>query len=424
MPNPPTTDLLSDFWQYCQCYQIPRRYALWSAIGLLAASNNRRIFIYQGDIKISCLMYITLIGDQGMRKTTPKDFVFNIFKTVWPDIPIGQDVASREAIIKHLASPEAERQFILNGATVTFRPYMMFIDELANWISFDPRGMVAFMTNIYDRNRFTSDTIKRSIEDIVEPAFNILACCTTTQIIDKLKSTEISGGLCRRMLFVYSPVFIPRTMDEAIAYCRPIPQINPEARDAQNRIISHLNSIKSVSGQFTWHPEAREYFTYWYYKNQMNLPAEPILQGFSQTMDMQLLKVCMNLAMAKPNPQLILTKDLLEVGIALLEDIRNDMPVIFAGSGRNPLAVPTQNLLSLLESKGGLMQEKLFKREMERDFKPDEAFRTFLALIENGQISVKDMEHTTTLLDGSTKSGTRKMVLSRNKYLELGGKPS
>ncbi len=89
-------------------------------------------------------------------------------------------------------------------------------------------------------------------------------------------------------------------------------------------------------------------------------------------MHTQLLRVCMLLAAAKPEPQLVLTPELLEEGLALLTIIAENMPKLFLASGRNELAAPQQKILDILDSRDGWLPEKLLIPMLDKDLSPSE----------------------------------------------------
>lgn len=363
--------LIKDFWTYCQSYEIPRDYALWSALSMIAATTERRVFIKQGDIIHHGNLFISLIGAQGGRKSVTKDFARNIYTEVFPDAVVGASMTSREDIIRFMSQGDTTRTYIdQDGAQIEYKPLVLFINELKNFLSFAPANMIEFLTDIYDRPFFDASTIKRGLEVIHNPCLNILACETPEWILDKLKAKILSGGFSRRMNFVY---FIerPALKDNP---CIPRPFITDEAREALDRVKKHLALIRTIAGEFTWDAEGGDFFDEWYRKNKAECLKEedPLIQGYKRTKDVQLLKVAMCIGLDEWPPSLKMTKPLIMTSLEVINSVEVNMSKLSVGAGRNELAVPTQKVLDILDSNGGEMHDKKLMMLLGRDLSPTE----------------------------------------------------
>src|ERR1041385_8916665 len=126
-------DYLANYWQYCSCYEIPRNYAFWSAIGLLGAIVQRRVLFMHGDIEIYVDLYIGLIGPQGNAKSTSNDFARKLFREVVPNGHIGPSRASPESIVVSMKADDFVRSFTNHlGEKAIVRPFAFFINEFKN----------------------------------------------------------------------------------------------------------------------------------------------------------------------------------------------------------------------------------------------------------------------------------------------------
>src|ERR1700679_1827356 len=140
-------NVLQDFWEYCSCYEIPRNYALWSALGLLGAVVNRKVYIMQGDLRINTTAFILLVGPQGNSKSTTMRFAKQIFERACPSIPVGPSQQSREDIVKFMSSDDCVSYFDNEkGVKTIYSPYHFFINEFKNFVSYNPAGMISFLT--------------------------------------------------------------------------------------------------------------------------------------------------------------------------------------------------------------------------------------------------------------------------------------
>ncbi len=346
-------DFVSQYLLYNSGNMSPLRYHRWCALMVLACTVGRKIYVDHGYFQIRPSLYITLVGRQGIRKTTAMSNAKYMLLEVFPDYPITASVMSREQIVTRLASDDFIRAYQdETGNLIEYRPMAMFINELKNFMSINPAGMVDFLTDIYDTPVFNSDTIKHGLQPIKNPCLNILACETPTWIIEKLELNMLAGGFSRRMLYVYETIRPDRIT---------FPHLSAESKSAELWCKEHLKKIKDLAGPMSWEPEAKEFFDGWFKK----LPHQDdeILEGYYEAKDVLVQKIAMLLAVGQESPKLTFTQPLLELAIAFLEANEDNLPKLTIAAGRNELAIPQQNLIDHLIEYGGILPEYLWHRE-------------------------------------------------------------
>jgi hypothetical protein len=233
---------------------------------------------------------------------------------------------------------------------------------------------------MYDRPKyFESDTLARNKEIIINPSLTILACTTGDWMAERLRGSLLTGGFVRRMNFVYD-TYEGRPIDW--------PVITPEAAAAKQRILARLPALSKVAGEYKRTEEGAKVFFDWYTKNKINLPNDPMMRGYLKTKDIQLVKVMMLADLAEyRDPTFLITPDLIELGLAILEPVEKNLPKLFMAAGRNELAVPQQRLLDLIEREPycGMIPEKLLLRE-DKDLGPDELLKVLRHLRDGGRV--------------------------------------
>jgi hypothetical protein len=351
----------------------------------------RRVFIDHSYFRIYTDSYICLVGSQGIRKTTAKNEGRKMLLAAFPNYPIGASVTSREKIVERLSADDSLRKYDdETGSIVEWHPMAFFINELKNFMSINPCGMVEFLTDIYGEKFFDADTIKHGLQPIINPCVNILACETPKWITEKLKLNVIAGGFSRRMLYVYET-----KPPDRVAF----PKIPNGGMEAWGRCVTHLQQIAKIVGPFEWDSQdTKNKFAKWF--KDLQSPDDEILAGFYEAKDILVLKIVMCLAMAKSSPKLLITWDLIELAIAFLWTVEENLPKLTVAAGRNELAVPTQVLLDMLEIRGhppGIIPEKLWHREALKNMtdseyqsvrkslrETDQTFEMNIALVKGG----------------------------------------
>lgn len=373
---------------------------MWCAISILSMTMGRRVYVDQSYYQVHPMLYICLVGRQGLRKSFAKDQALNMFTSVFPDSPIGASVMSREKIVERMASDESRRTFLdENGAGVEYVPTNFFVNELKNFLSINPGAMIEFLTDIYDTKYFASDTLKHGLQPIINPCVNIIACETPRWLIEKLKLNIIAGGFSRRMLYAYEIIRPPRIT---------FPKITPEMEAAEEWCKAHLRKISKIAGPFKWENEVvKDYFDKWF-KALPNQDDE-VLEGFYEAKDTLVLKVAMGVAMAEENPRLLLTMNVIQEAIAHVESLEDNLPKLSIAVGRNELALPTQTILQLLESNEGWMLEKQLKVVMEKDLSGPEQFTVMRQLRETDRAFIENV-----ILPNKT---TATVVMTRATYV-------
>lgn len=398
-------DFITQYLEYNKGNMSPRRFHIWSALSILAMTMGRKIYIDHSYFIIHPMLYICLVGRQGLRKTTAMNNARDLFLRVFPTYPLGASVQSREKIVERLASNDSMRSYQNElGESIEFRPTAFFINELKNFMSINPGAMVEFLTDIYDTKFFASDTIKHGLQPVINPCINILACETPKWLVEKLKLNIIAGGFSRRMLYAYETVRPARIT---------FPHKSVESAKAEAWCEEHLAKIGKLAGPFKWTPEARTYFDKWF--TSLATPEDEILEGFYEAKDILALKISMLVAVAKEQPDLLLTQEILQLGIAILESLEDNLPKLTVAAGRNELAIPQQGLLDLLEEKGGgWMPEKVWHREASKQMNEFEYMNTKKMLKDTDQLYEFPFE-----VEITGVKVKKMMIATHRKYAEL-----
>lgn len=355
----PNSNFLTAYLHYNSGNMAPRRFHLWSAASILAAAAGRRFYVEHEYFQIHPMLWTCLVARQGLRKSTAKDLAKELFVEALPDYPLGSSVESREAFVKRLSGDDWLRVYVdENKASVEWKPVMLFLNELKNFLSINPGLMIDTLTDLYGQKAYDASTIKHGLQMVLNPCINILACETPRWVIEKLKLNIISGGFSRRMLFVYETQ-------------RPLritfPKIPQGGLEAKERCKKHLEKITTMAGPFVWTDEGKMFFDHWY--KTLVTPDDEVLEGFYENKDVLAVKITMILCLAEWEPQLLLTKEKLQLGIAFLESIEDNLPKLTVAAGRSETAVPQQKVLEVLQTHGGLLPEKVLLREVQKDFK-------------------------------------------------------
>jgi len=374
-------DFLSDYLLYHSYYEVPRNFAIWSGIAALGAVVNRKVYFYHGDIKIHSNVYVMLIGPPGKGKSVCCDFACRFFEQACPDYETGASTQSAEDIVMNMAKDDFVRAYTdETGELKEVRPYAFFISEFKDFIAYAPSRMLPFLTNIYDRDEsFRASTIKRGLENIVNPSVNILACENPEILVNYIKGDIVSGGFSRRCIYCYET-----ESPEPKAFI----ELDCIALHAKQRIIKRMSQARSTVGRFQWTEAGKKFYKPWYEAKQKMTYPNALMAGYMSTKHVQLFKTCMLLDAVSDKPMLVFTDELLQLGLLLLDLVEVNMPKLTIAAGRNELAMPQHRLLELIASNQGHVVEKRLLAETDNDLGPDEGLRV-LRHLENTERIVR-----------------------------------
>lgn len=350
-------------------------------------------------------LYTCLVGEQGDGKTTAMRIAKGVMKRVYPTLPMSANVMSREDIVRLMASEAYERSVKYKSGTLEeVRPFAMFINELDNFISFNRIGMIQFLTDIYDEKVFDSSTIARGVEAIINPHVTINACVVPDLLKRDLKASVITGGFCRRMIFVY--VVDPKG-------CIPRPTPSKTGLEALARVEDRLRHIVKTSypQYFTWEPETDEWWDakYRVWHREAMECEDPLVKGFKKSKHIQVLKCAGLLAIAEED-DCVLRVRYLEAACAMLDTNEINMPLLSRGVGASKLAIPMSHILDMLRASDGALPVKKLTLMMQNDLQINEFEMVMKQLDQSDQVKKVNV---------TQKGVTREMYMLKDKYDEL-----
>lgn len=360
---------LEDYLRFNQGNECPENYHIWSALALVSAIVSRKVCIDFDAQRVYPNLYICLVGRPGTRKSTAKDIARDILEEEFPTIPRAAAITTAEGILKFMGTDACLRAYEESpGVNVEYRPIMLFVNELKNFLKVNPQGMLDFLTDIYDRKFFDTFFKGAGADVIVNPYVVLLACETAKWMREKMKLDIISGGFARRLIPIY----------ETKKRCSiPRPFLSEPMRQARARVIGTLHRIHDIVGTFTWEPTAIEFFDKWY--RSLKEPEDTAMEDYYSSKHTQLQKVAMLLTLTD-HGDLLLRKETLERALALLDVIEPNMQALYEGSGLNIFADATAEMLRLIEVNGGMIPEKEFFRVTRRNMDYRQAQMTLMQL--------------------------------------------
>lgn len=328
---------LQDYMIFASGNESPAVYHKWCALSTLSHLVSRRIWIDQGIFTIYPNMYILLVGNAGIKKSTAMSLSRSLVREI-KTIPIAPPSITKEALTQFMAEKDSpcQKNFKLEKdgkpSLVQYTHLSIFSNELVTLLNAggNAMGMVEFLTDIWDQPVFEVKTKNKGTDHIIGPYVTLLGCLTTETVTNLMNTKIISSGFARRCMLVYS---------NDLGIPHPRITVTPEQKVAWESCIRRGLEIQKLSGQFVWTPEADEFWSAWYVTNHERKGREDsnVRRGFLQTKPDYVLKLAALIQISESN-DLVLTPHVLELAIAFIDEIEPNMDIVFAGAGRNELS--------------------------------------------------------------------------------------
>jgi hypothetical protein len=347
---------IQDFLEYNVGNECPRDYILWSGYTALSLAVGRRVFLDMEHFLVNCNIYTCLVGPAGNRKTFARDKAFDLLREVFPDIIVSAECETKQGITKFMGAPEQMRWFTNEkGERIEYRPYGLFASELMNYLALDPAGMVTFLTDIYDR-KFYQYRLKNEEHTLVNPYFVMLACTVPEWLCRQVKSEEFCSGFGRRTIFV---------CDDSDMRMKPV--LSDTSRIAYVNCKSRLSKVREIVGEFKMTDDAAKWFWKEWYPS-FKLSDDRFMRAWERSQHIQLCKIAMLTSISEGDDKVI-TKNYLQLALALLEHIKKALPMITNRMGRSELVEPAMQLLTVVKNHGGFIEKKKLLALTFKDFR-------------------------------------------------------
>lgn len=351
-------------WVLPLAAEAPEPYIFWSGLFALSSVLRRRVLIpqkYLGRWECPPHLYIMFVGPPGTRKTTSARSAAELLEAVG-SITQASDTGSVAAFSTELINTDDCSLFFI-------------VEEFSDLIGKSHgKEMYEFLTSMFDgKKRFKINTISRGAEFATNPCLNMLAATTPIWIASNMTEDIIGGGFASRVIFIYED-----TMREKRLFYDDVFD-EKTYNSLKTKLIDDLKHIATLTGKFSFQPDAREFLDKWY----KSLPAEknPKLLGFAQRKPAHILKLAMLWHIAYSDDLEINIEDCRRA-VEILSSIEKKLPKVFEGIGKNPYVFNNREIYNFLLQNGPTERSELLRQfeAIESPYKMDEVLNGLLEL--------------------------------------------
>ena len=367
-------DWITEFVRNTEWGEAPIHIYFWVAVGTIAATLRRRVWLDMGTFDWYPNLYTLLVAPPGIiAKSTTVDLGFLRLLRKVPGIHMGPATVTWQALYDAFA--EVGEEFEVPGEEFTKQEYALTIQSSEFGITLNPQDneMIDQLVHIWDGREMKKRTKKDGELLIPAPCLNLIACTTPAWIAENMPRYLIGGGLTSRMLFVYAD-----TKARYIAY--PQDHMPMDYIERQAKLARDLERISTLKGKFLLTKEAKAWGKEWYenfHKNEAPKLDKALLGGYIARKQTLVHKVAMCLAVSLGN-SLIITKELLERSALLITELEQAMPMVYSQLGQGIESIGAESVLAFLDRYDGAAPFSLVYRYMHKSFPDPSKFDTIL----------------------------------------------
>ncbi len=304
-----------------------------------------------GFITIFPNMYVVLIGPSGKcRKSTAMNIGADILKTV--GVKVSAEAITREALIQEMVeganvaeAPDGKMRTHCS-LTIVASELMVFLGD------YDPE-FLANLTDWYDSMEHWTYRTKTQGTDVVRGVcLNMLGATAPDWISLMLPQAAVGGGFTSRIIFV---------VEERKRKIVAVPFLTEEELALRDDLVSDLQSIHLMNGNFQMSKEAIEAYVSWYKATSMHsVIDDPKFGGYCERRPMHALKISM-LCSASRGSDMIITAADFQRSLGFLEAVEIKMAGAFSTMGQSRYASPTIAILDMLKQNKSLTKEQIMR---------------------------------------------------------------
>lgn len=374
-----------DSWQkYTEGCTAPQLFIDFSFYFMISAALQRRVWLGEGEAKLYPNIYVVLIGPPGVGKgiaMNPAKSILQSFKKASrlkdADLQNLMKVSSQdetnEVIDKIKASEEFSNLLLAaaadattyeslvqdNAKSITSVKYregeknriyshcsMYFcLAEMGNLFQKDQSRLTNYLQDAYDCGNHRYKTKTKGEDCVFNTCLSLMGGTTPAWLQDSMMEKIIGEGFSSRSFFVYSPT--PRFYSfDNISY-------NTEQIEARKIVVDHVKKLTTAYGGVRFSADAHEYCSDYVTKSLGGIVASspPDMAPYLSRKPVHIKKLSTILHFSE---EVSFDKEIqlgtVQRAMAILEGVEAMMPYALSFKKRNPLAVPTQKLIRLLQA--------------------------------------------------------------------------
>ena len=356
-------DWITGWLDYRFNSEPPETYHLWTALSVLAAALERKVYL-QWHTKIYANLYVVLVGPAGRtKKGTAMGPGLSMLRRL-ETLTIAAEATTKEALVNVLETA-GNRSFQHPDhpqLIFTYSAMTIFSEELTVFLGYNNTDLMSWLCDWYDcRSDWTYRTVGRGEQDLSNVWVNLFGAITPALLQNAMPTDLLGGGLASRTIYVYE-------QDKRKTVAVPH-KYNPETQmfdlknynELEEHLFHDLQKIRNMHGQFRFTKEFLAFWTDWYENTKPPTIEDPRMETYRTRRPTHLLKLSMLVNVSRTDDMLITDADA-QHALDILELTEQKMHMTFAGMGKSDLAQVTHEIATII----GIKKEVRFSELLQQ----------------------------------------------------------
>lgn len=303
---------LAAYLGYTAGREAPDRLRLWSALTIIGAATERRVWLPQRGHKVYPNLYTLLVAPPGIGKTSAAVPAVTLARTA--GLFVAPDMITPQRLYQRMDLNEGDFRRIAENLEAT-TPVLLFASEAAQFFNtFEIQKILPVLTDMWDCPATSSYETKTSGAHFMQNIFfSLLVGCTPTWIASNLPASAFEDGFAARCFFIIAREKneVELTQDEDDGA-----MLDPELAAL---LSQDLQQISQLSGRMIFTEEAFALLRAWHKEGMLPAPTDAKLHAYNTRRLHQFTKLCMCISIAKRDTLQITVEDYEEAKGNLLD---------------------------------------------------------------------------------------------------------
>jgi hypothetical protein len=349
---------IEEFVRFTSDLESPTNYRRWTAIGIIAAALEQRVWIEVGQGVLYPNQYIWLIGPPATGKSNPikeaRKFLMEL-----PDKE--KHIAPTSMTAASLTDAVAEARRIISmdvPPPVEYHSLVLLPDELSAFMSEYDTAIIGILTTMYDCDvAYGEDrrTTKLKIR-VPRPQINMIVGCTPSNLMQYVPKNAWDQGFTSRVIMIHGA-------QRHDTYTRD-PFVQTVSRDTTD-LYTDLAHIDQLYGRFTIEDSFKVKLQPWREAKYPPVPNHPRLEHYNGRRYAHILKLSMISSVDRGN-SLTITGEDFDRATEWLFGAEAAMPLIFEQGAYHTDSAAQNELIHYINSYNGLIPESALVRQARR----------------------------------------------------------
>ena len=204
-------NFIKKFTEYTQFVETPDKFKIWSAISIVAAALERKVWT---DFESNCYpnLYMMFVGPPAAGKSLSAGMAYEIISKI-KNIRFASTSATSAAFIKHLEDTAVVKKFSWNGKEYHHSAVYMYSSEAVSTLKNYEGTLIWLLNDFYDSGptkgwsnevSWKKSTVGSGDQKLYNLCVNMLGCCTPDLLESTIVDQNFKSGFGSRCLFIVS----------------------------------------------------------------------------------------------------------------------------------------------------------------------------------------------------------------------------